>query len=65
LDFPADENENYSPDGQKIAFLKAGALRIVNSNGSNLRILSVYSFGSHQDFAPDGSKLIYVKQIKE
>jgi Tol biopolymer transport system component/subtilisin family serine protease len=55
-----DNTPEWSPDGSKIAFTKAGYVNIMNQDGSGLRRLTTtQAIEEFPSWSPDGSKIIF------
>lgn len=49
----------FSPDGSTIAFTNNGAIHIMNSDGSDVRVIAQNQAASEPTFSPDGSRVIF------
>ena len=47
----------WSPDGQRIAFVRDGRIGIMNTNGGNVRVLPPR--GTHPQWSPDGTRILF------
>ncbi len=54
-----DGTPNWSPDGKKIAFSCNGLIALMNSDGSEMKILDSLSTGVLISWSPDGSKIAF------
>ena len=52
-------NPSWSPDGRKIAFSCNGLISLMNSDGSDIKILDSLSTGGHISWSPDGNYLAF------
>ena len=54
-----DEEPVWSPDGQRIAFVRNFELYMMNADGSNVRRTFSGSFTQGPSWSPDGTKIVY------
>lgn len=59
-----DSGPTYSPDGTKIAFLRAGDVWVMDVDGGNETQLTTGGrVGFNLDYSPDGTKLLYLDSV--
>ncbi|MDH6284074.1 hypothetical protein [Prescottella agglutinans] len=49
----------FSPDGSSIAFTSGGSISIMNTDGSDVRVLAQEESAFGATFSPDGSRVVY------
>ena len=59
-----DRSPAWSPDGQRLAFERAGRIDVVMADGSGLRRLTHGSTGNHQPaWSPDGTRIVFTRVV--
>lgn len=59
----SEYNARFTPDGQRVGFLKGGSLFETNLDGSNTTLVMENELNGF-DYAPAGNRLLFIKDIK-